>query len=245
MSETLTWDVDPEYETHVLDRVAKRAKGYEIGYDGWVLWIDDPGFEPKVGEAARYYGRGIGAPVRGVVIEGRVVYYRTPAEEQRRHEERRAEERRKKQADFLANKGALDAQFAALPPEFQRRLGRFRTHCASFRWEYEPYEMVCCVDAVKLAAYLRPQFALVTETGDSRLEATWEIAKAFGRLPWEQQLALVPDLDRGHSSNTFGMALRLAWRYLACPETVEREHAAIAALVGCPAVGCWHPEASA
>lgn len=245
MSDTLTWETDPEYTVYTLDKVEKYDRGYVIGHDGWCLSIDDPGFEPRVGDVARFYGRGLGYLVRGVVIEGRVAYYRTPAEQDEKDAASALAEKRRGQDAFLANKSMMDERFAALPPEFQRRIERFRTHCPSFRWEFEAYEMSSCVDAVKIAGHLRPQMDAVMETGDERLDATWEIAKAFGRLPWEEQLRRVPDLDRGHSGNTFGMALRLAWRYVVLPETVEREHAAIAPLVGCARVGCWHPAKAA
>lgn len=80
---TLTWETDSQYETVQLAEVRREGKSYALKRaDGWTLGINDPGFEPKAGQSARFYGPGIGQPVRGVVIDGRVCYYRTPDEEE-------------------------------------------------------------------------------------------------------------------------------------------------------------------
>ena len=52
--------------------------------DGWSFWIPD-GADVVVrpGMLARFYGRGIGYPVRGLFIDGQRVFYRTPAEFER------------------------------------------------------------------------------------------------------------------------------------------------------------------
>ena len=84
MSETSEnrWTDDHDYTELPLSSVRKESDGYALEREGdWgTLWIADPGFEPKVGELARFYGRGTGFPVRGVVIAGRVARYQTADE---------------------------------------------------------------------------------------------------------------------------------------------------------------------
>jgi len=79
---------DNEYQDHTITRVEKNADGsYDIGFDGMGFYC--PGnspIEPKVGMTARLYGKGLGARVRGLVIDGHEVYYRTEAEDKEANE---------------------------------------------------------------------------------------------------------------------------------------------------------------
>ena len=52
---------------------------------------------------------------------------------------------------FRKNERSLDAKYKKLPAVFKKRLKIFRDSNPNFRWEYEAYEMTCCVDAVKIA----------------------------------------------------------------------------------------------
>lgn len=79
---------DLEYEDQTITKVIRRSTGYEVSAGIGTLWVDEPGFEPQVGQTARYYGRGFGYIVRGVVIDGRVVRYTSPAEQKILDEER-------------------------------------------------------------------------------------------------------------------------------------------------------------
>lgn len=88
MSETTatTWATDTEFENVTLAEVRRDGNGYVLKRtDGWSLFIDDPGFAPQPGSRARFYGNGIGYPVRGVVIDDRLCFYRTKAEQERHH----------------------------------------------------------------------------------------------------------------------------------------------------------------
>lgn len=72
---------DYQYQEHVIKKVDKDQNGFVItDEDGWSLFIK-PTVEPKIGAKARFYGRGIGTPVRGVYISGKKVFYRTEAED--------------------------------------------------------------------------------------------------------------------------------------------------------------------
>lgn len=214
---------DDEYRettcTAVKDGALTEADGLSFGVDpSWPV-------QPRVGSTLRFYGKGFGWVVRGLYIDGQRAYYRTPAEEEQRHAAMVEQMRLDKIATFEKDRPRLDAEYAALPPVFQRRIDRFRAARADWRPEYEAYEMSCCVDAVKIAAACK---------------TTAEV-EAFQGKKWEEQNRLVPGLFDGHSGNSFGMACRLAWRYLSeWPETVAGEHGALTPLVGCDGYGCTH-----
>ena len=181
------------------------------------------GVEPHAGDEAKFYGRGIGFPVRGLTLNGRVVFYRTAQEEDERHRQAVEADKRKRRDDFeREGRAKLDADYATLPAEFKRRLDGLRRRNPDFRWEYEGYEMMVCRDAALIALALKDA----------------DTVRAFGAAPYEEQRRRVPELNDGHSGNSFGAAVRLAWLYLSSPALVEREHGAICPLVGCRDYGC-------
>lgn len=84
--------------------------------------------------------------------------------------------------------------------------------------------MMCCTQAVKIADCLK----------------TIELIKRWKELPWEKQKKKFPQLDEGHSGNTFECSVYLAELYLTSPEKVVLAHGAMVPLVGCKAYGCTH-----
>ena len=163
--------------------------------------------------------------IRGVDLRGEPLFYKTQAELEADHEKFRIkleEDRRKR---FEKDRKKLDRQFGSLPEVFQRRLSWFRASTPGWRAQHEGYEMTCCVDAVKIATVMK------TPAGVRR----------FQKMSSKKQHELIPDLDTGHSGNTFGMAVRLAFLYLSEPLLVIAEHAAISPLLGCDGCGCVHP----
>lgn len=218
---------DREFKDEVIDEVHRYKDGtWNVSWDGCGISFQADGVEPKVGDTIRLYGRGLGYPVRGIFINGKKAYYRTPAEEEDHHAEQVAEMQRKERADFEEHRAELDAKFDALPEVFRRRIERFRSNNPDFRWEFEKYELFCCEQALLMAAALK----------------TPEAVQEFAKKGWAEQKAAVPGLDDGHSGNTFGMAVRLAYHYLYNPEIVPLTHGALASLVGCDEYGCPPPK---
>lgn len=223
---------DAEYEDVELVAVKASDDGYEmVRGDGWSFYLakqyddDAPhGVAPKVGDVARFYGRGVGFGVRGFVIGDQVAFYRTADEDRERGmAEVIAREEQQKEAFERTGRAALDADYAALPDVFKRRIDKFRSNNPEFRWKYEGYEMFCCTEAVKLATALK----------------TADDVRAFGDLRYEQQKMAVPSLAHDqHSGNTFGCAVQLAYQYIAHAENVEKMHGALAPLVGSEEYGC-------
>lgn len=83
----MSYPEDREFEEAKLSEVRLGDSGWDIKRDdGWSFWVpSDSPVVPKVGMMVRFYGRGVGYPVRGLYVDGRRVYYRTQ-EEDRKHQ---------------------------------------------------------------------------------------------------------------------------------------------------------------
>jgi len=218
---------DTEYKEHVIDAIKSddALNMWDICVDksAYMLIPKHATFIPKVGMKAKFYGRGFGYPVRGVVIEDTVMFYRTKEEEETKHKNWVQNKIKEDKARFEKNKDAMDKRFNALPEVFQKRIQRFRDNNSDFRWEYEDYELFTCEEAVKIANALKTEEAIVK----------WK------DMDWEDQKKLV-DIDDGHSGNTFGCAVMLAQFYITRPEFVVKSHGAMVGVVGCEEYGCKH-----
>lgn len=222
-----TWQDDTSFTTDRLTGFRRGETHTELEHDGCVFAasnaeIDAAGVALRVGSEVRCYGRGFGYPVRGLVIDGVMVFYRTEDQEQARHEQWVADQKAKRIADYEARRSEYDARIAALPETFRTRLHGFAAKNPEFGPEYLPYELFVCEEAVKIAR------ACDTEAEVQR----------FAGLPYPEQKARVPDLGEGHSGNTFGAACYLARLWLHEADLVPKAHGAIVPLVGCDAFGC-------
>lgn len=208
--------------------VRESGKSWDISCDGSGFGLEKKyGIEPKVGDEIEL--RCYGSRIDGMKINGLTVFDKTEADIEMERQRHSAKFTLDQIDAFEKNKAALDAKYDALPDHFKRRLDKFRKNNISFRWEYEPYEMSVCVDAVKIAEALK----------------TPEEIKRFRELDYREQKKLVPGLDDGHSGNSFGMAVRLAYEYLNNPENVVKLHGALAPMVGSEAYGCVPKKESA
>jgi hypothetical protein len=207
----------------------------ECDKDSWELISNDGGhicciknnnFIPKAGMTARFYGKGFGYPVRGIDIDGHTMYYRTPQQAEEDHEKWCKDQDKERKLEFKKNKKKLDEDYNSLPDLFKQRIDKFRKNNQNFRWEYESYEMFCCKEAIKIANALK----------------TVDAVKNWKDLNWEEQKKLV-DINDGHSGNTFGCSVNLAFLYLSQnPENVVRQYGALAPLVGSEKYGCVSKE---
>ena len=76
-------ELDKQYEETTIAEVEQEKSGaWSIKRaDGWSFWVPaDSPIEPKVGMTARFYGKGIGAAVRGLFLDDVKVYYFTEEE---------------------------------------------------------------------------------------------------------------------------------------------------------------------
>lgn len=216
---------DTEFEEITIAGVTDEdGKGWAIERsDGWSFFVPPTSpVVPRIGDTARFYGRGIGRPVRGLAINGTVVFYRTNAEywqdfeaEQQRADQRRREKFEEQRADH-------DQRFLALPVAMQERITKFRASSDDWRWRNESYELFTCEQAVLIATTLKTTEAIVD----------------FQSADWEVQKETVTGLSDGHSGNTFDCACYLAKLLLTDPEYVKLAHGALATLAGCQEYGC-------
>lgn len=92
---------DKKFEDVLVDKVEKVKGGWQIQHSGgWCFFVEAGSpVEPLVGMLARFYGDGIGRPVRGLLLDGVEVFYRTESEEEEHSE---VELYGKDAADWLA-----------------------------------------------------------------------------------------------------------------------------------------------
>lgn len=180
------------------------------------------GVTPKVGDELTVHTKGSAfGTIRGMDLNGHKIFWKTDEELEvervvwlRKNEE--------KQQKFKDNVSEMDKQYNALPKCFQERIDKFRANNDRFRIDYEGYELFCCEQAVVIAKGCKSAAGV----------------EEFRKKEWEEQLKLVPELSDGHSGNTFGCAVRLAYWYLQQPENVVKMYGALAPLVGSEKYGC-------
>jgi hypothetical protein len=207
--------------------------------DGWTMHCAAEGVPIAKGDLIEMWGKGLGFTVRGFAVGGHLFWYRTEAQQKAQDEADRLDRDAKRRAEFEAGREKADAAYDALPDTFKARIDRFRAGNPNFRWEFEGYEMASCTDALKIASYCSVN--RIAE-GDEEPTAADNVL-AYQKLPHEEQLKA--GISDGHSGNTFGFAVRLAYLWVTDPGRVEFEHGAMVPLVGCRAYGCTHEEAMA
>lgn len=79
---------DEEFKETTITGVREESDGWTIQRaDGWSFYCPKSvQVEPKPGMVARFYGRGLGYPVRGLFLDGQQVFYRTEAEDREMRE---------------------------------------------------------------------------------------------------------------------------------------------------------------
>jgi hypothetical protein len=215
---------DTQFQLNKLSGVESNEKNqYTLNIDGGYFCVSSPDFVPKKGMSIKTYGKGIGYPIRGVIIDDVVIYYLTEKEAEADFNRHLKTEKAKRVKAYNKNIKKIQADYDALPEIFRKRIDKFRKVNPDFKYEYESYEMFCCSEAVKIATTLK----------------TVEAISDWAKLPYEEQKKMV-DVDDGHSGNTFGCACGLAKLYIKSPEYVLLAHGALTPLVGCKAYGCEH-----
>ncbi len=227
-----SFDLDTQFIEHRLSAVtpSRQSDG-----PGWSLTFEDgfglycPGdacpHPPEPGETARLYGRGFGYTVRGLVIAGRVYYYRTEAGEAARHAAWVEAEHAQRETELDQTRADRDRRRAALPPPLRERIEGFAAARPNWRRDHEGYELFVCEEAAKLAAFFSGDVAGL---------------RAFWSASLEDKKARCPDLAYAeHSGNTWGAACMLAGVLLEHPERAPQVHGALCPLVGCQEYGCF------
>lgn len=103
---------DGEFQCEVVARVEDCPGGWIIDHNGWSLFCTNETCKtpPKVGEAIRMWGRGLGYEVRGIAIDSRVYRYKTKEQADADNKARDAERDRQRAvetAEMLVREAAL------------------------------------------------------------------------------------------------------------------------------------------
>lgn len=201
--------VDPDdgnYDDWTLTRVSESDECWEVSGDGGIsclvprlrerAMVPDAGGDspaPQVGDTLRVYGH-LGQEIQGQVLNGTVLWYRTPAQREMRRRRDLEDLYAQRDRRFTIEQTYLDMRYARLPKPFQARLDRFRAEKPTFREESESYESFCLEQAAILANYF----------GDVDAITAW------AALPSDEQED-PPGFEGGqHSGNTFGASIAFA-----------------------------------
>lgn len=217
------------------------------GENGWSvttsdLWTsllrrDRATTPPKIGDTFTTFGQ-IGYAFHGQALNGKVLWYDSIEDEEAAHRQFLADSEARDREQFEDDRAKLDAAYEALPETFRDRIDKFRNTNPDWRWRFEAYEMMCCTDAVKIARYCSINRIATEFEGDEPTAADNVIA--YGRLPHDEQRKA--GIGEGHSGNSFGFAVRLAYWYVSDLGNVVAEHGALTPLVGCDEYGCPHEQ---
>lgn len=154
--------------------------------------------------------------------------YQTAAEEKASHLASVEESNKKKQAEWAEKAAETAKRVAEMPEPFRARFEFFMRR-PDWGWNFGPYELFCCEEAIKITSSLVTADAIAT----------------FARMTVSERKERVPGLAYDeHSGNTFGAACKFAHCYVAEPELVPKMHGALCPLVGCASYGCWSTVAS-
>ena len=221
----ICWD-DDEREEGTLTKVERYKDGNfaVTSSNGWSIGVGkEHGVEPKVGDHFVTWGS-IGLPVRGMALNRRVLFYRTPAEQEVQHQKEVDAHKAQRITEYESKRADFDRRVAALPEPLRDRIERFRAFKGDgWRWEFEPYELFVCEEAAKIAAQFNTATAI----------------QKFAKMEYEDQKRAFPQMGDQHSGNTFGMAVRIAYGLADKPEYVWQMHGALCPLVGCEDYGCY------
>lgn len=215
--------LDAEYQEHTITNVEEDGSYYSIQIDdGFHFGFEKTSVVPKIGDIARFYGKGLGYIIRGLDINGQEIFYKTAEEQQIANKKAAEEENDKRYTEYLVNKEDYQKQYSNFPEIFQERINNFRERNSNF-WEFEGYEIFCCDEALKIVKLGSP-----------------EAITKFHQAKIKEQKQIVPDCDYdNHSGNTFGTACYFARIYLENPVLIPKMHGALCPMVGCEKYGCY------
>lgn len=204
---------NPRYHTHlmsgVIETITDDGKYYSIGLKDGVNFglakkhVSRRKIVPQAGDIITLHTYG-GSSIRGIDLNEKKLYYLTEAQLEADRVKWLAKNQKRKETAFKKGVKRLDKAYDNLPDAFKKRFDRFRANDANFRVDSESYEMFCCEQAVAIAKGC----------------GTPDDVKTFARKEWAEQVKIVPELNDGHSHNTFGSAINLAYWYLTDPTKI-------------------------
>jgi hypothetical protein len=170
------------------------------------------------------------------------IFYRTKREREAEFGRWISDNQRRQHEEFEKNRATMDAAYEALPAPLKRRIDRFRAEDSDFRWKDESYEMAACSEAGRLwKRALDPAFGKALKAVNAKgpkpdaPSSSWDWGENDGTTDWEDtpenrlivfdalnskingynfklMHELMPEMDEGHSGNTWGHAFMFALR---------------------------------
>lgn len=208
-------------EIFKIKEVTKGDKHYSISLENSCCFGLDIkyNYEPKVGDEIQLFTIK-GSQIRGVFANGKKIFYKFDEQIEQERKEWLEKYEKEKQETFEKENPQLDRDYNALPKEFKARIDRFRKNNPRFRVDYEPYEIFCCKEAIKIAETCK----------------TFKGVERFKKLNFNEQKEKAKISDE-HSGNTFGCAVTLAYWYLKKKASVVKIRGSLSPLVGSKAFG--------
>jgi hypothetical protein len=196
------WPVD---EYAVKEVVVDANDSLTITGDHWTFGITAKEAKgkpvPEPGQKIVLLG-GIGHQIRGIFINDVEYRYITREQAEKERAEWLANYDREKEEAFYANIRDWINRKNALDEPFRKRLDRFAAKGFKEFWKDSgAYELFAVEQANKLYRH-------ATDTLGLSNPEPW--LKEFYDSSWESQKIKFPDLDEGHSGNTFGAMVGLA-----------------------------------
>lgn len=192
---------DKEFYCHIIEDVIDDGDTWQLNFDrsAEINCVKIEGFIPQKGMTAKFFGKGRCWPVRGIVIDDTVMFYRTPQQAKEDHKKVVDNRNKKNREEFKKNIKHYDAQYNSLPNFFKARIDQLRNKNPDDRPEWEPYELMIATQAVEIAKY--------TKTIED-LQKWWKLEN------FKEQKKIVPTLWDGHSNYTFGCSCNLAIQHI-------------------------------
>ena len=174
-------------------------KSPHISFDGGCLHVDKMMPYMRVGATVETYGQsGLGGKIRGIVIDGHIVRYRTEAQSRADDKKMLAKLHKDSIKAYKKALPQMEADYRALPMPFRKRMDRLRLASPDDRHMWESYEMFILTEAVKLAKALK----------------TPAVVEKYRAANYYEQRKMAPEISDGHSDNTHGGMCVMAWRWL-------------------------------
>lgn len=193
-----------KFQTHSLQKVETASDGWYVTAD-WSCFVPrlrPDQLEPEVGDVLLTYGKGIGFDIQGMKLlkaSGRaeVLWYRTAAQRVQHRCEYLARSEAKRLQEFLGSATETFAQMEKLPDDLRKQLVSKLDKDPS--WAWEPMGLHYTLFAMREGVMLANKFSSIED-----LESYYQASP-------EEQRTYVPELSDGHSGNTFGMAVSVAY----------------------------------
>jgi hypothetical protein len=182
-------ETDMQFEETDIEKVKEYEDQWELTTGmGSILSSKVEGFTPEEGHICKFYGKGFGYAVRGIEINGVVHSYLTEDQQAQKHKDWCEQRKIEQLESYEKNKGQYEEDYNSLPPLLKKRMAYLYEKNPDDRFDWEGYELFIMTQATMLYNVLK----------------TKEKVEEFKAAEFDTQKEMVPELDDGHSGNTFG-----------------------------------------